>query len=148
MGAEPLLHVAYVSAATVDFDDKALAELLERARRTNAALDVTGILLLVGSSFFQILEGPPDRVEPLFEKIGRDKRHRRVVMLIKEPIEQRDFRDWSMGLARITSKELAALPGFRDYFAVRQSLDELGEGRARTLIDAFREGRWRAHVGM
>jgi hypothetical protein len=30
------------------------------------------------------------------------------VKLMDEPTEDRDFRDWSMGLARVTSKELAA----------------------------------------
>ncbi len=142
-----LIHIAYVSAATVDFLDRDVRALLERARIHNSSVDVTGILLLVRRSFFQILEGEPHAVTGLYEKIGRDKRHHRVVKLIEEPIEGRDFRDWSMGLARITSKELASLPGFNDFFTTRRSLDGLGEGMAQTLLSAFREGRFRANVG-
>jgi hypothetical protein len=112
-----LIRLVYASEATVDFSDREVRELLERARRRNASLGVTGILLLVGRSFFQVLEGAPEAVTPLFEKIGQDKRHKRVVKLIEEPADGRDFPDWSMGLARVTSKELAVLPGLSDFFA-------------------------------
>jgi hypothetical protein len=147
MAIERLVHVAYASAATEDFSSQSVADLLARARSTNEALGVTGMLLLVERSFFQILEGAPDVVEPLYAKIGLDRRHNRIVKLIFEPIEARDFRDWSMGLARVTSDELRALPGFSDFFRTRRTLDELGKGRTRTLLNAFREGRWRARVG-
>jgi hypothetical protein len=140
-----LEHVAYVSAATTEFSDEQVRALLTGARATNSALGVTGVLLLVDRSFFQILEGPPDAVASLYEKIGRDKRHTRVVKLIQEPIETRDFADWSMGLTRVSSRELATLPGFRDW--TRRSLEGLEEGMARKLLHAFREGRWRARVG-
>jgi Sensors of blue-light using FAD len=142
-----LEHVAYASEATLDFSDEKVRALLAGARAKNAALGVTGMLLLVDRSFFQILEGAPDAVEGLYEKILGDTRHRRVVKLIQEPIERRDFEDWSMGLARVTSKELASVPGFHDFVATGRSLDSLGEGMARRLLRAFREGSWRARVG-
>ncbi len=142
-----LIHVAYSSAAAVAFSDRNVRNLLERARKTNAGLGVTGILLLIESSFFQILEGPSEVVAALYEKIGADTRHIRVVKLIEEPMEQRDFSDWSMGLARVTSKELVGVPGFRDAFATRQSVEQLDEGSARFLLSAFREGRFRSRIG-
>ena len=142
-----LIHVAYASEATIELSDNAVRELLEGARRKNEAVDVTGILLLVDRSFFQVLEGDSQAVATLYEKISQDGRHRRIVKLIQEPIEHRDFRDWSMGLARIAPKDLAALPGFNDFFTAGRSLDSLGEGMARKLLHAFREGGWRARVG-
>jgi hypothetical protein len=39
------------------------------------------------------------------------------------------------------------LPGVSDFFASQRTLESLGEGVARTLFDAFRDGRFRAHVG-
>jgi Sensors of blue-light using FAD len=36
------------------------------------------MLLLVDRSFFQILEGAPEFVGAVFDKIGCDKRHERV----------------------------------------------------------------------
>jgi hypothetical protein len=52
-----------------------------------------------------------------------------------------------MGLARATSKALAALPGFSDFFATCARVDQLSEGTARSILRAFREGKWRARVG-
>ena len=144
---EQLIHLAYASGASVPFSDAAVRALLTKARAVNGKLGVTGILLLVEGSFFQILEGAPQAVVPLYEKIGRDKRHQRVVKLFHEPTGRRDFQDWSMGLARLTSKDLATLPGFSDFFTHRTSFDDMGEGRARTLLAAFREGRFRTRVG-
>jgi Sensors of blue-light using FAD len=142
-----LIHLAYVSEATVDLGPEAIRTLLAGARKNNASLDVTGVLLLVGRSFFQILEGEPRAVTELFEKIGRNKAHRRVMTLIREPIEKRDFPEWSMGLTRASSVDLAPLPGFNDFFTTHKSFDQLNEGLARTLLAAFREGRFRAHAG-
>jgi len=145
-GMSPLVHVAYASEACVELPDQAVRDLLESARRNNAAIGVTGMMLLVGASFFQILEGELDAVTPLYAKIARDPRHRRIVKLIQEPIEHRDFQDWSMGLARMTPKELAAVPGLNDFFSAGSSLDKLGEGVARKLLSQFKEGAWRARV--
>jgi hypothetical protein len=141
-----LMHIVYASEATVPFTDDSVKELLLRARAHNASLDVSGILLLIDRSFFQILEGTAEAVEPLYEKIARDRRHKRVVRLLAEPIDERDFRDWSMGLAKVTSRELAALPGFSDFFVRRATLDALSEGMTRRLLGEFRAGKWRARV--
>lgn len=43
----------------------------------NARVDVTGMLLYHGRTFFQVLEGDRGVVEPLFDRIGKDKRHDR-----------------------------------------------------------------------
>ncbi len=142
-----LIHVAYASEASVEFSNEALRHLLEGARRNNAAIGVTGILLLVDRSFFQVLEGEPAAVASLYEKIEQDTRHKRVVKLIQEPIKERDFRDWSMGLARIAPKELSALPGFSDFFTTGRSLNSLPPGMAQKLLSGFRAGQWRARVG-
>ena len=142
-----LIHVVYASVATATFSEPALRELLERARSNNAALDVTGILLLVDNSFFQVLEGAAGPVTDLYQRISRDKRHRQVVKLIQEPIAKRDFQEWSMGLARVASHQLAKQPGFSDFFASKRTLDALDEGLTRRLLGQFRDGHWRAHVG-
>ncbi len=142
----PFIHIAYASEAVGTVSDVALAALLKRARIKNEALGVTGILLMVDASFFQLIEGDPDAVSSLYELIAKDRRHKRVVKLIEEPIEKKDFADWSMGLARATSVDLTALPGFHDFIATRRTLDTLGEGMARRLLRAFQDGRWRARV--
>src|ERR1700691_3571691 len=115
-----LVHLVYASEAVVELSDEAVRTLLVRARQNNASCGVTGILLHTGRSFFQVLEGEPVNVEALYEKISRDQRHRHVVRLIAEPIVRRDFSDWAMGLAKLTSADLGGMPGITDFFTSRR----------------------------
>jgi hypothetical protein len=105
------------------------------------------MLLCVESSFFQILEGEAEVLGPLYRTIAADPRHRALVKLIEEPIEKRSFANWSMGYADLSRADLAAVPGLNDFFQQRTTLGELEPGRARSLLDAFREGKWRGRLG-
>lgn len=104
------------------------------------------MLLFQNGSFFQVLEGERTVVEALFEKIATDKRHARVTKVILEPIEERDFGEWTMGYPKISARELAEIPGLNDFFARARSYLELGEGRAKTLLAAFKAGTWRTSL--
>ena len=138
-----LVHCIYCSASAKPFTAPELKTLLAKCREKNAKVDVTGMLLYRNGTFFQALEGDRSVVEALFEKIERDKRHDRVTKVILEQIERRAFASWTMGYSKITAKELADIPGLNDFFAQGQSYLELGEGRAKTLLNAFKEGKWR-----
>lgn len=91
-----LIHCIYVSAATREFESSELSELLWAARQTNRRLGVTGMLLFAEGTFFQILEGPPQTVDALYERIARDTRHAEVAKLIREPIARRSFEEWTI----------------------------------------------------
>jgi hypothetical protein len=123
-----------------------LDELLSKCRINNASLGITGILLFNEGSFFQVLEGEKKAVESLYEKISKDKRHNKATKIIMEPIKERSFEDWTMGYPELTSKELATIPGLNDFFTRGNSYLELGEGRAKALLSAFKEGRWRTSI--
>lgn len=139
-----LVQCIYCSASTnAALTEQSLQEILAKSRQNNAGLDVTGMLLYDSGSFIQVLEGDRPVVEALFEKINRDRRHDRVTKLVLEPIEKRAFAEWSMGYPRVTRKKLAEIPGLNDFFSRGYSLLELGENRARTLLNAFKSGNWR-----
>jgi len=104
------------------------------------------MLLYHQDSFFQVLEGPPAAVDKIYQRISEDSRHVKIVKLIQEPIDERGFADWTMGLGRMERDELGAIPGLNDFFRRGSCLWELEPGRARTLLEAFREGRWRRTV--
>ena len=145
--SEPdLAFMAYASAASAPFSSEALGDLLLGARRKNSRLGLTGMLLYHQDSFFQVLEGRSAIVESLYERISVDDRHTKIVKLINEPIEQRSFSEWTMGLGRPDRDELGAIPGLNDFFRQGSCLWELEPGRARTLLNAFRDGRWRRTV--
>jgi len=143
-----LVHCIYCSASTGgDLSVEELQSLLDECRRKNARAGITGILLYQKRSFFQVLEGDRKVVETLYETISEDKRHKRVTKVIVESIEERAFADWTMGYAKLKPGQLAKISGLNDFFAGGKSYLELGEGRAKTLLQAFaQEGTWRTSL--
>ncbi len=71
-------------------------KILAVSRVNNARDNVTGGLLFSTGCFAQVLEGPLDTIETIFERIQCDERHSNVVVLRSEPIKVRDFPAWSM----------------------------------------------------
>lgn len=139
-----LVHCIYCSVSTkANFTASDLSKLLDDCREKNAKVEVTGMLLFRDNTFFQILEGDRTVIDAIFEKLTIDNRHTRVTKIIVEPIEERSFAEWTMGYSKITTKELAEIPSLNDFFTKGMSYLELGEGRAKTLLGAFKEGKWR-----
>lgn len=141
-----LIHLIYSSAATRPFSRDDLTQLLVRSRRNNQRCEVTGMLLYANGSFFQILEGESKTVDELFGRIMKDERHKQVTQIIREPIAKRSFADWTMGFADITPQEADAIVGANDFFGKGQSFTQLGQGRAKKVLAAFKQGRWRAKL--
>ena len=138
-----LMHCIYASAATRLFETAELTALLQGARKHNDAAGLTGMLLYTEGSFFQVLEGAPDAVESLYARIERDKRHEQVTKIVAEAIPSRSFGQWTMGFSQVSRKELALISGSNDFFSGSSCFIGLDSGRAKKLLSAFREGRWR-----
>lgn len=141
-----LIHLIYNSAATQAMSPSELAALLEQARNKNAAAGITGMLLHVDGCFFQVLEGPAAAVEAVVAQIAADPRHTRMTTIIKEPLAQRAFGEWTMGFAQMTAEELGPLEGLNDFFTAGHVLTEIDSGRAKKVLEAFRQGRWRVKL--
>lgn len=134
-------QLVYASAASVEFTDAQLLELLEVARANNTQLDVTGMLLFAEGSFLQVLEGEREVVERLFAKIECDPRHENTRVLLRAAVEERVFGDWSMGYRYFG--RLTELPEGLSSFLQQESVDEESTHVALKALYAFRDGRWR-----
>lgn len=144
---QPEILMVYASAATRRMGRDEVLKLLALSRERNASLGITGMLLYLEDSFFQVLEGEAGAVRALYGRIEQDERHTHVVKLLEEPIEERTFSRWSMGFADVTRLELASIPGLNDFLESGPNLSEIGAGRARALLSAFKEGKWRRRLG-
>lgn len=90
-------RIKYVSRFSPGLTSAALDALTDDAARRNAEIDVTGVLFSSGGLFVQVLEGPEDALDALFQRISGDPRHRNVLLLdSEESIEERLFPHWSM----------------------------------------------------
>jgi len=136
-----VIHLIYSSAATSPFTSEALRTLLVRARDHNTTADVSGMLLHVDGAFLQVLEGMPQVVHALFTRISADPRHARVLLLLSQEIQARNFPDWSMGFFDASGRG-AMLPGYRRNTGFA---DLVGDTAQITRVVAdFRSGRWRS----
>lgn len=142
-----LIHLIYTSVAnpsTLSMTE--VQSILASSRRNNKKLDICGMLLFHEGSFFQILEGEKPVLDKLYEKIARDPRHANLRKLIEEPIEERAFGEWSIGHADVSADRISSIPGLNDFFTSGKSYNDLGQGRAKTLLQAFRKGQWHSQL--
>jgi hypothetical protein len=92
-----LVRLLYSSEAAEPVTGALLDDILSASRRHNPELGVTGLLVISGSSFIQVLEGGRDEVCDLYNAIVRDGRHRKVRLLSFDEITERQFASWTMG---------------------------------------------------
>lgn len=146
--AEPieLVQYIYASAAVRAFEAEELKALLARARAHNEANGLTGMLLYAEGSFFQVLEGPPEAVDSLYRRIELDPRHAAMTKLLREPIKERSFQDWTMGFYQARRQDIARIVGLNDFLRIAHASSDEQADRARKLLAAFREGRWRKRI--
>ncbi|MEH0885543.1 diguanylate phosphodiesterase [Enterobacter sp. UNJFSC 003] len=93
-----LTTIIYRSHICEDVPVKALEKMVEAANSHNRQSDVTGILLFNGTHFFQLLEGPAENVQAIYEHICRDARHHNVVELMRDHGPSRRFGNVGMEL--------------------------------------------------
>ncbi|CAN5790879.1 hypothetical protein BH11MYX2_BH11MYX2_07760 [soil metagenome] len=138
-----MFQLVYTSVATTAFTADLLRKLLVGARANNTGLGVSGMLLHVEGSFLQVLEGERAVVDALYVKIGTDRRHARVSVLVSREVTERNFPDWSMGFVDATAKA-ASTVGYR---AGVGFADLAGDAdKVMKIIADFRDGRWRARA--
>ncbi|PJZ06289.1 diguanylate phosphodiesterase [Pantoea rodasii] len=77
---------------------KHLQDMVAKANAKNRSADVTGILLFDGRHFFQLLEGPRDAVQGIFDRICQDARHHNLVELMHDFAPARRFGKLGMEL--------------------------------------------------
>ena len=92
-----LVRCLYASRIPKAQSATTLQAILESSRKNNTKHGITGILVVAGDSFIQVLEGGRVQVCETYNHIAQDKRHIDVTILSFEEITQRNFEGWSMG---------------------------------------------------
>lgn len=101
-----LYSIIYISRMNFDGNEahikQEVDDIIKTSTSKNSQKDVTGALLFSGGYFVQVLEGPLDAVESIFESIQNDFRHKEISTLSNAQIEERSFPKWSMALAGVS----------------------------------------------
>lgn len=103
---QELTAVVYRSQAVRYMSALELDELLIGARPFNAKAQVTGALLHAQGTFLQYFEGPPEGVERVYARIRQSSQHERLVELLNEPIDTRQFARRHMAFCETPASEL------------------------------------------
>ena len=95
-----IVRLIYASRLKKKLDHAAVEKIADVSRRNNRKLGVTGALCSSPRGFLQILEGPPEAVNELYNRIVRDPRHADVSLLEYVKVPFREFENWSMAYVR------------------------------------------------
>jgi hypothetical protein len=96
-----LKAILYVSASTHMLSPFEIDHLLRRARERNACEQVTGVLLYSDGNFMQYIEGDAPRLAKIYAVIRDDPWHQGMIELLREPIQKREFSEWSMAFRAV-----------------------------------------------
>lgn len=108
-----IYKLVYLSHATPSFNEKVdLPEILEKSRKNNTGVNVSGLLLYTNGLFIQLLEGEEKDVNKTYTKIVKDHRHSDAVIIAKKTEEERSFENWSMGYIAPTESEINEMESF------------------------------------
>jgi len=130
----PLTSLIYASRSTESFHEHEIPELLQQVRIANAKQQITGMLLYIGGSFLQVLEGPPDLVDAVFAKLHTDKRHTELRLIANEHLPERAFEGWTMMHKTLDPVEAGELVGESNFFTSPTWLTQLDARRAKKLL--------------
>ena len=97
-------RIKYVSKFAVELTADDIATLEEECVENNEKTGITGVLMVSGHLFFQVIEGPAEAVDNLYKLILTDKRHTHILLLGEEPdVAERLFPDWAMKVVSLNA---------------------------------------------
>lgn len=137
MNATGLESLVYVSSAVRLLDPEEIQYLLERARQRNREYDVTGVLLYTGGNFMQYIEGPKDNLDVIYKIIQEDEQHTGIILISREPIERRQFGEWSMAYHTKDVEGYAGSDEDRKLIEEKLDLDVENPSTARIALHGF-----------
>ena len=74
--------------------DPEIGRILQACKTNNPKREIGGVLHYGHGYFLQVLEGPEEEVDALYQKISSDSRHQDVRTLDERQVEERRFPDW------------------------------------------------------
>ena len=109
-----MYYILYNSYAVSPFNDESLKELLMQAQKKNERLGITGMLFYFSGQFLQLIEGDENAVKQLGKEIAEDNRHKYFAILKEGHVENRFYKEWSMGFKSVAPENFEDVKNFRE----------------------------------
>ncbi|MCO4764542.1 MAG: BLUF domain-containing protein [Myxococcales bacterium] len=121
-------RLKYISRASKRMRPDAISALAKASAENNRRADITGILVETSGIFFQVIEGPAEAVDALFQRISADPRHQELLILnTMDNCDTRLFPQWAMQTVSLRSDDIRA-------DAIKLLLDTAVEGQRRVQL--------------
>ncbi len=136
-----MIYLIYISSAVKLFSEDDLIELLNKSRKNNSQLGITGILLYKDGTFLQVLEGEAAVVRKLYDRIQSDSEHQGATIIEEGELTERQFRDWSMGFYNFNDQATQSIPGFNQFMTKSLTVSDFNSDPAgyHELLKLFRD---------
>lgn len=130
------LAICYVSNCNSELKPIQIQELLSQTQAHNNQQKIKGLLLFSDGNFFQIIEGTPETIYLLWEKIQEDPRHHSIIKIFEEKVSTQPFDGY---LCDFISEEDETLQngGLKNIFDQLKSLDEKPRNAAEEVLKLF-----------
>lgn len=90
-------RLSYISQFSRPLSKEELMQIAEISIRNNTRDNLTGILFSFNDIFYQVLEGPEDKLDECYSRILKDERHKNIFCVqIEHNITERKYPDWAM----------------------------------------------------
>lgn len=142
--ADDIRQMIYISDARYGLKKKDIEDILAASRRNNGESDVTGMLLYSSGIFIQALEGDPQRVAALYDRISDDRRHGDIDLVSDRMVDRRSFSGWAMGFVERAPEELGRELGVNGVMDRSQAIAALSasESRAGDMLRRFADNAY------
>lgn len=115
-----LREILYFSLLAAGQPVQIVGQIVSHARARNEAEGITGLLVFDGMRFCHHLEGSPESVRALLERLAADPRRCGMKVCFDGPLAQRRYPRFDLGLAEVEDgEELARVGGLQG----REALD-------------------------
>lgn len=119
--------ICYVSTSNPTLSEEEIQLLFNQVNEFNHAMGLTGFLTYSFGRFFQVLEGDPKDIFPLYENhIKKDLRHTEIFEVFNRSASQQIFLDYSSKFKVVTKKEeLQHIETYLNTYRSDDSLDKI-----------------------
>ena len=139
---EDLIHAIYISVAPQTLSEHDTVQFLTKARKVNRKNDISGMMLYTGGRLLLLLEGEASPVDLACSLIFSDERE--YQLLLREPIAEREFPEWTLGFEAIESAEAGRLLGKPLLFSSPARVAGIDAENAKTLLSIMGRRRWQS----
>ena len=138
-----VIRLIYSGSVAAEPDPQNLAAFLADCRRRNERDGISGVMVLMGQEFLQVIEGPDDDVDRYYRQVFQDTTRYKLLLLARQEIDAAIFANWSLGLVKCEDTPNDPLPGDVSIMDIEQ-IDPADLNALRTLrvIREFIDGKW------